>query len=68
MTTTTLTEDQRANIIATIVARMVKRGDIFENQMIDLRNELAAADDEHLLEMCEELGIENPGDSTGAGL
>ncbi len=67
MTQTTLTEDQRIDLIAAMVAAMVKRGDVFEDQMIETRNDLMAASDEDLLEAAEELGIEMPGDSRPAG-
>ena len=52
-----MTEDQRIDLVATIVAAMVKRGEIFEDQMLELRDELMAASDEDLLEAAEELGL-----------
>lgn len=67
MTQTTLTEDQRIDLIAAMVAAMVKRGDVFEDQMIETRNDLMQASDEDLLEAAEELGIEMPGDLRPAG-
>lgn len=53
----TLTEEQRIDLVAGIVAAMVKRGDIFEDQMIEARDDLMAATDEELLEVSEELGL-----------
>ena len=43
---------------------MVKRGDIFEDQMLEARNDLMASTDEELLEACEEMGL---GDLRPAG-
>jgi hypothetical protein len=53
-----LTNDQRIDIVAALVAAMVKRGHIFEDQMLQARDEFMAADDEELRDACEELGIE----------
>jgi hypothetical protein len=53
-----LTEEQRIDLVAALVAAMVKRGHIFEDQMLQTRDDLMAADAEDLLEACEELGIE----------
>jgi hypothetical protein len=50
-----MNEEQRIQIVAALVAAMVKRGDIFEDQMLQARDELMAASDEELLETCEEL-------------
>lgn len=66
--TTALTEDQRLEIVAALVAAMVKRGEIFEDQMIEARNELIASSDEDLLEAAEALGVEKFRDSRGVGL
>lgn len=66
--TTALTEDQRLEIVAALVAAMVKRGEIFEDQMIEARNELTASSDEDLLEAAEDLGVEKFRDSRGVGL
>ena len=59
MNTTTLTNDQRTQLVAALVAAMVKRGDIFEDQMLQARDDLMAASDEDLREAAEELGLEN---------
>lgn len=50
-----MNEEQRIQIVAALVAAMVKRGDIFEDQMLQARDELMTASDEELLETCEEL-------------
>lgn len=55
-----MTTDQRTEIVAALVAAMVKRGEIFEDQMLEARNELMAASDEELLEAAEELAVEIP--------
>lgn len=55
---TKLTEDQRIDLVAGLVAAMVKRGHIFEDQMLQAREDLMAATDEELLETCEELGVD----------
>ena len=54
-TTPPLTEDQRIHVVAALVAAMVKQGHIFEDQMLQARDELMAATDEELRETCEEL-------------
>lgn len=59
MNSTALTTDQRVRIVAALVAAMVKRGEIFEDQMLQARDDLMAASDEDLLEAAEELGLEN---------
>lgn len=59
MNTTTLTNDQRTQLVAALVAAMVKRGEIFEDQMLQARDDLMAASDEDLREAAEELGLEN---------
>ncbi len=58
MNDTHLTEDQRMQIVAALVAAMVKRGEIFEDQMLEARNDLMAASDDELREACEEMGLE----------
>jgi len=50
----TINNEQRIDIVATIVAAMLKRGEIFEDQMLQLRDELFAASEEQLQETCEE--------------
>lgn len=55
--TTKLTEDQRIHLVAALVAAMVKRGEIFEDQMIEARDDLMASSDEELIEAAEELGL-----------
>lgn len=59
MNSTALTTDQRTRIVAAIVAAMVKRGEIFEDQMLQARDDLMAASDEDLLEAAEELGLKD---------
>jgi len=59
-----MNEDQRIQIVAALVAAMVKRGEIFEDQMLQARDELMAASDEELLKAYEELC---PGDLLEAG-
>jgi hypothetical protein len=54
-TTPPLTEDQRIHVVAALVAAMVKQGHIFEDQMLQARDELMAATDEELRETCEDL-------------
>jgi hypothetical protein len=49
-----LTEDQRINI----VAALVKRRHIVEDQMLQARDDLMEASDEDLHEVCEELAPE----------
>lgn len=68
MTSTTLTEDQRIDLVAAMVAAMVKRGEIFEDQMVQARDELMASSDEELFEAAEELGVKKIRDSRGVGL
>jgi polyhydroxyalkanoate synthesis regulator phasin len=63
-----MTTEQRTEIVAALVAAMVKRGEIFEDQMLQLRDELMASSDEELLEAAEELGVEKFRDSRGVGL
>ena len=55
---TKLTEEQRIDLVAGLVAAMVKQGHIFEDQMLQAREDLMAATDEELLETCEELGVD----------
>jgi phage terminase large subunit-like protein len=55
---TKLTEEQRIDVVAALVAAMVKQGHIFEDQMLQARDDLMAADDEELRETCEELGVD----------
>jgi len=43
---------------------MVKSGDIFEDQMIELRNDLMTATDDELMEACLEYSF---GDLRGVG-
>ena len=52
---TELTEEQRIDVVASLVAAMVKQGHIFEDQMLQARDDLMVASDEELLEACEEL-------------
>jgi hypothetical protein len=59
-----MTHDERIQIVAAVVAAMVKRGDIFEDQMLQARDDLMAADDLELLEVFAELC---PGDLRPAG-
>ncbi len=59
-----MTHDERIQVVAAIVAAMVKRGDIFEDQMLQARDDLMAADDLELLEVFAELC---PGDLRPAG-
>lgn len=63
-----MTTEQRTELVAALVAAMVKRGEIFEDQMLQLRDELMASSDEELLEAAEELGVEKFRDSRGVGL
>jgi hypothetical protein len=59
-----MTHDERIQIVAAVVAAMVKRGDIFEDQMLQARDDLMATDDLELLEVFAELC---PGDLRPAG-
>jgi len=59
-----MTHDERIQLVASLVAAMLKRGDIFEDQMLQARDDLMAADDYELLEVWEELC---PGDLRPAG-
>lgn len=53
-----LTEDQRIEIVAALVAALVKRRHIVEDQMLQARDDLMAISDEDLREVCEELAPE----------
>lgn len=53
-----LAEDQRIDIVAALVAALVKRRHIVEDQMLQARDDLMAASDEDLHEVCEELAPE----------
>jgi len=59
-----MTHDERIDAVATLVAVMVKSGDIFEDQMIELRNDLMTATDDELVEACLEYSF---GDLRGVG-
>lgn len=59
-----MTHDERIDAVATLVAAMVKSGDIFEDQMLELRDDLMAATDDELVEACLEFSF---GDSRPAG-
>lgn len=59
-----MTHDERIDAVATLVAAMVKSGDIFEDQMLELRDDLMAATDDELVEACLEFSF---GDSWGSG-
>lgn len=59
-----MTTDERIDVVAGLVAVMVKSGDIFEDQMLELRNDLMAATDDELVEACLEYSF---GDSRGSG-
>lgn len=59
-----MNQDQRIQIVAALVASLVKRGEIFEDQMLRAREDLIVASNEELLETCEELC---PGDLRGVG-
>ena len=50
-----MNEEQRIQIVAALVAALVKRGEIFEDQMLQARDELMAVSDEELFETCKEL-------------
>jgi hypothetical protein len=61
-------EEQRIQIVAALVAAMVKRGEIFEDQMLQARDELMAASDQGLIDACEDLCPEElPGDLRRVG-
>lgn len=59
-----MTHDERIQLVASLVAAMLKRGDIFEDQMLQARDDLMAADDHELLEAIDEMGL---GDLRPAG-
>lgn len=50
-----LTEDQRIEIVAALVAALVKRRHIVEDQMLQARDDLMVVSDEDLCEVWEEL-------------
>jgi hypothetical protein len=59
-----MTHDERIDAVAGLVAVMVKRGDIFEDQMLELRDDLMTATDDELVEACLEYSF---GDLRGSG-
>jgi polyhydroxyalkanoate synthesis regulator phasin len=64
MEPTGMTYDERIDAVATLVAAMVKSGDIFEDQMLELRDDLMTATDDELVEACLEYAF---GDLRPAG-
>lgn len=59
-----MTTDERIDVVAGLVAVMLKCGDIFEHQMLELRDDLMAATDDELVEACLEYSF---GDLRGVG-
>lgn len=52
-----MTEEQRIHLVAAIVAAIVKRGEIFEDQMLQARDEFMAASNQCLADVAGDLQV-----------
>ncbi len=62
-----ITNDQRIDLVSGLVASMLKGGEIFEDQMLQLRDDLMNAADEDLQEARDSRGSGFLGDSQAVG-